>query len=151
MNTLATGVALVAIMTTAVIYGTDLFCALVLRPAVRGAADSSVADLIGRVHEYGDHRLPAPGAISVLATALATATSDSGAARLGGRSHCWHYWPGSRSISGSARRSISISASLPPATQSPRTPGPCSNVGTASSGPAPHYKPLRWPDCSRSS
>ncbi len=84
MNTLATVAALVAIVTTALIYGTDLFCALVLRPAASGAADSSVADLLGRVHEYGDRRLPVPGAISVLATALAAAASDHGAARVGG-------------------------------------------------------------------
>jgi hypothetical protein len=84
MNTLSTGAALVAIVTTALIYGTDLFCALVLCPAARGAADRSVADLLGRVHAYGDRRLPAPGAVSVLATALATATSDTGAARFGG-------------------------------------------------------------------
>lgn len=37
MNTLAAG-ATVAIVTTALIDGTDLFCALVLRPAARGAA-----------------------------------------------------------------------------------------------------------------
>ena len=84
MNTLATGGAVVAIMTTALIYGTDLFCALVVRPAAVGAADSSVADLLGRVHEYGDRRLPAPGVVSVLATALATATSDNSAGRIGG-------------------------------------------------------------------
>jgi hypothetical protein len=84
MNTLATGVALVAIATTELIYGTDLFCALVLRPAAHGAADSSVADLLGRVHEYGDRRLPAPGVLSVLATALAIAASDTVAARIGG-------------------------------------------------------------------
>jgi hypothetical protein len=84
MTTLAIGAALVAIVTAALIYGTDLFCALVLRPAAHGAADSSVADLLGRVHEYGDHRLPVPGAISLLATALATATSATVAARLGG-------------------------------------------------------------------
>jgi len=32
MTALATGAALVAIVTTALIYGTDLFCALVPRP-----------------------------------------------------------------------------------------------------------------------
>jgi hypothetical protein len=61
MTTFTAGAALVAVATTALIYGTDLFCALVLRPAAAGAADSSVADLLGRVHEYGDRRLPAPG------------------------------------------------------------------------------------------
>ncbi len=43
MNSLATAAALV---TAAIIYGTDLFCALVVRPAVIGAADTSVADLV---------------------------------------------------------------------------------------------------------
>lgn len=43
-----------------------------------------MADLLGRVHEYGDHRLPAPGAVSILAAALATATSDNVAAHIGG-------------------------------------------------------------------
>ncbi len=84
MNTLATIAALVAVATTALIYGTDLFCALVLRPAAAGAADSSVADLLGRVHEYGDRRLPVPGVISLIATALATATSDTSSAYIGG-------------------------------------------------------------------
>ncbi|MGY4771267.1 hypothetical protein ACXC9Q_30535 [Kribbella sp. CWNU-51] len=82
MSTLATAAALVAIATTGIIYGTDIFAALVLRPAAVGAADASVADLLGRVHEYGDRRLPAPGAISVIATALVTATSHN-AARIG--------------------------------------------------------------------
>jgi Anthrone oxygenase len=84
MTTFTTGAALVAVATTALIYGTDLFCALVLRPAGAGAADSSVADLLGRVHEYGDRRLPAPGVISMIATALATVTSDTSSARVGG-------------------------------------------------------------------
>jgi hypothetical protein len=84
VNTLATSSAIVGIATTALIYGTDLFCALVMRPAAAGSADSSVADLLGRVHEYGDRRLPAPGAISVIATVLATATSDTLAAHIGG-------------------------------------------------------------------
>ena len=43
-----------------------------------------MADLLGRVHEYGDRRLPAPGVISVIATALATVTSDTSSARVGG-------------------------------------------------------------------
>ncbi|WP_163554320.1 hypothetical protein [Candidatus Frankia alpina] len=46
MNSLATAAALVAIVTAAIIYGTDLFCALVVRPAVIGATDTSVADLV---------------------------------------------------------------------------------------------------------
>lgn len=84
MNTLADIAALVAVFSTAIIYGTDLFCALILRPAASGADDASVADLLGRVHEYGDRRLPLPGVLSIIATALAAATNDSPPARIGG-------------------------------------------------------------------
>ena len=44
MGGLATTIALVAIFSAAIIYGTGLFCALVVRPAASGAAD----DLGGR-------------------------------------------------------------------------------------------------------
>ncbi|TDW24482.1 DUF1772 domain-containing protein [Kribbella kalugense] len=81
MSTIA---ALVAIATAAIIYGTDVFAALILRPAAAGAADASVADLIGRVHEYGDRRLPIPGAISVIATAIVVVTTDQTTARIAG-------------------------------------------------------------------
>ncbi|WP_328997773.1 DUF1772 domain-containing protein [Kribbella sp. NBC_00709] len=84
MSNIATAAALVAILSAAVIYGTDLFCALVVRPAASGAADSSVADLLGHVHEYGDRRLPVPGMISVIATAVATATTHGAPARIAG-------------------------------------------------------------------
>jgi hypothetical protein len=84
VSSLATIAALVAIAAAAVIYGTDVFAALILRPAAAGAADASVADLLGRVHEYGDRRLPAPGAVSVIAAALAAATSDDIAGHIGG-------------------------------------------------------------------
>ena len=83
MNTIATAIALVGILSAAIIYGTDLFCALVVRPAASGAADAAVADLIGRIHEYGDRRLPVPGVASILAAALAIALSDTSPARLG--------------------------------------------------------------------
>jgi Domain of unknown function (DUF1772) len=84
VSSLATAAAVVAITTAAVIYGTDIFSALVLRPAAAGAADASVADLLGRIHEYGDRRLPMPGAVSVIAAALATAAAGGGAARVAG-------------------------------------------------------------------
>ncbi|MGH9886168.1 MAG: anthrone oxygenase family protein [bacterium] len=79
---LTTVASLVAILGGAVIYGTDVFCALVLRPAATGAADASIADLIGRVHEYGDRRLQFPGVVSILATALASVTAPNNPARI---------------------------------------------------------------------
>lgn len=83
MNTLAITTAVIGILSTAIIYGTDLFCALIVRPAASGAADASIADLIGRIHEYGDRRLPVPGVTSIVATALTIALSDGAPARIG--------------------------------------------------------------------
>jgi hypothetical protein len=85
MNETTTVAAVVGIAAAAVIYGTDAFCALVLRPAAAKASESSVADLIGHIHEYGDRRLPVPGVISVIAAALVTAIGgDHAATRIGG-------------------------------------------------------------------
>jgi uncharacterized membrane protein len=84
MDILAAATTLIAILSAAIIYGTDLFCALIVRPAATDAADTSIADLLGRVHEYGDRRLPIPGAVSIITTGLAAATSDNTPARIGG-------------------------------------------------------------------
>lgn len=83
MTAVALAAALVGIATTAVIYGTDVFCALVLRPAAGGATDAAVADLLGRVHHYGDRRLPVPGIAAVLAAAVAAIASSTTISRAG--------------------------------------------------------------------
>lgn len=82
MTTLALPAAVVGIGCSAVIYGTDIFCALVLRPAAAEASAASIADLIGRVHKYGDRRLPLPGVTSLLAAAIAAAFANP-TARVG--------------------------------------------------------------------
>jgi hypothetical protein len=73
MAEVSTVAAIVGLASAAIIYGTDVFCALVLRPAAAAASAASVADLIGHIHEYGDRRLPFPGVVSVIAAALVTA------------------------------------------------------------------------------
>jgi hypothetical protein len=82
MSIVAVTAALVGIATVAVIYGTDVFSALVLRPAAAHATDASIADLVGWVHEYGDRRLTVPGGISILAAAFTVGftRSDTGRA-----------------------------------------------------------------------
>jgi hypothetical protein len=65
----------VALMTGAVIYGTDVFCAIVQRPALARVDDGTLTSMMGRVHQYGDRRLPVPGALSVVAAALAAITA----------------------------------------------------------------------------
>jgi len=72
--------ALVAVLATAVVYGTDVFCALVLRPALARVDDRALVAVMGNVHLYGDRRMPVPGAISVVAAAAGVVLAG-----LGGR------------------------------------------------------------------
>ena len=75
MNILSRALAAVALMAGAVIYGTDVFCAIVQRPALALVDDRALTSVMGRVHEYGDRRLPVPGALSVIAAAAAAVTA----------------------------------------------------------------------------
>jgi Domain of unknown function (DUF1772) len=81
MSPIATAAALVGIGGTGVIYGTDVFSALVLCPAASQAKDSSVADLMGRIHEYGDKRLPVPGVVAMMGAAVTVGFARSAATR----------------------------------------------------------------------
>jgi Domain of unknown function (DUF1772) len=83
MTIAVTVTAIIGVAATAVIYGTDVFCALVLGPAANDASDRSVVELIGRVHHYGDRRLPPPGIAATLAAAIATAFADTAISRAG--------------------------------------------------------------------
>ena len=61
--------ALIAVLATAVVYGTDVFCAIVLRPALALVDDHVLVAMQGRVHRYGDRRMPVPGVLGMVATA----------------------------------------------------------------------------------
>ena len=61
--------ALIAVLGTAVVYGTDVFCAIVLRPALASVDDSALVAVMGRVHRYGDRRMPVPGVLGVVGAA----------------------------------------------------------------------------------
>ena len=61
--------ALIAVLGTAVVYGTDVFCAIVLRPALALVDDRALVAVTGSVHRYGDRRMPVPGVLGILATA----------------------------------------------------------------------------------
>jgi hypothetical protein len=67
--------AALAIMSCAVIYGTDVFCALVQRPALAHVDDRALTSVMGRIHQYGDRRLPVPGALGIAAAVLAAVTA----------------------------------------------------------------------------
>ena len=65
--------ALIAVLGTAVVYGTDVFCAIVLRPALAVVDDRALVAVMGSVHRYGDRRMPVPGVLGVVATAVSAA------------------------------------------------------------------------------
>jgi len=73
VNLFAIIAALTGVLTAGIIYGTDVFCALVQRPALARLDDATMASVMGRVHEYGDRRLPLPGVLGILAAVTATA------------------------------------------------------------------------------
>jgi hypothetical protein len=64
--------AIVAALCTAVIFGTDVLGALVMRPAYAEIDDRSLVRILGLTHLYGDRRLPIPGALGVVAAAATT-------------------------------------------------------------------------------
>jgi hypothetical protein len=63
--------ALIAMLSTGVVYGTDVFCALVQRPALARVDDATLTSIMGNVHRFGDRRLPIPGILGVGAAATA--------------------------------------------------------------------------------
>ena len=64
--------AVIAVLGTGVVYGTDVFCALVQRPALARVDDAALTAVMGNVHRFGDRRLPAPGILGILGAAAAS-------------------------------------------------------------------------------
>ena len=63
--------ALIAVASTGVVYGTDVFCAVVQRPALARVDDATLTAIMGNVHRFGDQRLPIPGILGIIAAATA--------------------------------------------------------------------------------
>ncbi|HEX4560009.1 MAG TPA: DUF1772 domain-containing protein, partial [Mycobacterium sp.] len=55
--------------------GTDVFCALVQRPALARVDDRALATVMGNVHRYGDRRMPIPGVLGIIAAATCAAVA----------------------------------------------------------------------------
>ena len=72
--------ALIAVLGTAVVYGTDVFCAMVQRPALEHVDDRALLSVMGNVHRFGDRRMPVPGVLGMVAAA-----ASAGSAAVSGR------------------------------------------------------------------
>jgi hypothetical protein len=72
MTLLSQLAALLAILSTGIVYGTDVFCALVQRDALERVDDTSLIAVMGNVHRFADRRMPVPGILGVVAAAAAS-------------------------------------------------------------------------------
>ena len=77
MTLLSQLAALAAIVGTGVVYGTDVFCALVQRPALARVDDAALTAVMGNVHRFADRRMPAPGILGIAAAAVAAGVAAS--------------------------------------------------------------------------
>ena len=75
MIELARVAALIGVMGTAVVFGTDVFCAMVQRPALALVDDRALVAVMGYVHRYGDRRMPFPGVVGMAAAAASAAVA----------------------------------------------------------------------------
>jgi hypothetical protein len=66
-------IAVIAVLGTAVVYGTDVFCAVVLRPALAALTEDAVVAVTGNVHRYGDRRMPIPGVLGIVGSTASAA------------------------------------------------------------------------------
>lgn len=57
-----------ALLSGGVVYGVDVFFALVARPALRRADEASLTQVLGRLHAVADARMPLLGATALLST-----------------------------------------------------------------------------------
>ena len=56
---------LIGLLSAGVVYGTDAFFAVVGRPALAQAKDSSLVDVMGHLHSYADARMPIFGVLGL--------------------------------------------------------------------------------------
>ena len=77
MNHLMWPASLAGLISTAVIFGTDVFFLTVGRPALRLASQSTTTEVMGFMHLFGDRRMPIWGISAMLSNALLTLFSGS--------------------------------------------------------------------------
>ncbi|MBF5002398.1 DUF1772 domain-containing protein [Nocardia sp. BSTN01] len=74
-----------AILSNAIVFGTDAFSAIVVRPALAYVSEDVLVRTMGHIHLYGDKRLSLPGTIGsllALGAAVTAGISGNGAAAV---------------------------------------------------------------------
>jgi hypothetical protein len=57
-----------AILALGVVYGTDVFFAVIARPALAKVSEAGTTEVMGRLHEYADRRMPFFGVLGMVCT-----------------------------------------------------------------------------------
>ena len=70
MTTLGQVFIVISVLAVGVVYGTDVFCAMVQRPALARIDDRALLAVMGNIHRYGDRRMPVPGVLGLVAAAI---------------------------------------------------------------------------------
>ena len=78
MNHLIWPASLAGLISTAVIFGTDMFFLTVGRPAFRLASQSAATETMGFIHLFGDKRMPIWGILAMLSNLLLIVFGASG-------------------------------------------------------------------------
>jgi hypothetical protein len=78
MNHWMWAVSLVGILSTAVVWGTDMFFLTIGRPALRLAATSAATEVMGFLHMFADARMPVWGISAILSNILLVVFSRPG-------------------------------------------------------------------------
>src|SRR5690348_2072718 len=71
-------VSLVGILSTAVVFGTDMFFLTIGRAALRMASPSAGTEIMGFFHMFADARMPIWGVLAILSNLLLVVLSRSG-------------------------------------------------------------------------
>ena len=75
MTALGQALTTLSVLAVGIVYGTDVFCAIVLGPALALVDDRTLVSTMGRVHDFGDRRLRVPGVVGIVAAIAATAVA----------------------------------------------------------------------------
>jgi hypothetical protein len=82
VTTLGQALIVMSVVASGIIYGTDVFSAIVLRPALALVDDRTLVSTMGPVHNFADRRLRVPG-VAGISTAIAGTAAVAWGGHLG--------------------------------------------------------------------
>lgn len=77
---LANALLILSILSSGVVYGTDMFFAVVGRPALAASNEAAIANVMGHLHQTADIRMPVFGFLGIVATLAFAIASQLGTA-----------------------------------------------------------------------